>query len=78
MDESFMDEIEFSDGERAAEQLACAMANQRPPCPRCGRCGFIEDQDMNLAGVCPECHGAGCMLDANDKLSHAAEQPKTL
>ena len=30
-----------------------------PPCPRCGRCGFIEDADMNLAGQCPECNGTG-------------------
>jgi predicted Zn-ribbon and HTH transcriptional regulator len=29
------------------------------PCPRCGYCGFIEDAAMNLAGVCPECNGAG-------------------
>lgn len=28
-----------------------------PPCRRCGYCGFIEDADMNLAGVCPDCHG---------------------
>jgi len=33
-----------------------------PPCPRCGYCGFIEDADMNLAGVCPECNGAGRAL----------------
>ena len=29
------------------------------PCPRCGYCGFIEDADMNLSGVCPDCRGAG-------------------
>lgn len=33
--------------------------NKPPPCPRCGYCGFIEDADMNLAGVCPECKGSG-------------------
>jgi len=64
MDEAFMDEIELSDGERAAERLLQAVANQRPPCPRCGRCGFIEDADMNLAGVCPECKGAVCINPA--------------
>jgi hypothetical protein len=29
------------------------------PCPRCGYCGFIEDSEMNLASVCPECNGKG-------------------
>ena len=39
-----------------------------PPCPRCGRCGFIEDADMNLAGVCPECNGAGrAIIRHNDE-----------
>ena len=33
--------------------------DQHPPCQRCGRCGFIEDEAMNLVGECPECHGAG-------------------
>jgi hypothetical protein len=35
-------------------------SGERPPCLRCGRCGFIEDSDMNLAGICDECNGAGC------------------
>ena len=34
-----------------------------PPCPRCGYCGFIEDADMNLAGVCPDCRGAGQLIN---------------
>jgi predicted Zn-ribbon and HTH transcriptional regulator len=36
-----------------------SLLNAVPPCPRCGRCGFIEDSEMNLAGVCPDCNGAG-------------------
>ena len=31
------------------------------PCPRCGRCGFIKDAEMNLDGVCPVCNGKGQM-----------------
>lgn len=46
--------------------------NQPPrsdrPCPRCGYCEFIEDADMNLAGVCPDCRGAGrSIILPNDK-----------
>jgi hypothetical protein len=30
-----------------------------PPCPKCGRAGFIEDDAMVIFGVCPECKGKG-------------------
>lgn len=46
------------------------------PCPRCGRCGFIEDADMNLAGECPECKGTGRALIRHNAgvLAHADEK----
>jgi hypothetical protein len=50
-----------------------------PPCPRCGYCGFIEDSAMNLAGVCPECNGAGRMIRQDDEaLKMTSEQVERL
>jgi len=46
----------------AANLMSAIRAGLIPPCPRCGRAGFIEDEFMVIIGVCPECSGAGHAL----------------
>lgn len=47
-----------------------------PPCLRCGRCGFIEDAAMNLAGVCPECNGTGRALKSDCAVDETADEQR--
>jgi hypothetical protein len=47
----------------------------RKPCTRCGYCGYIEDADMNLAGVCPECLGAGTLKSQREAAETADGKP---
>ena len=50
--------------------LTGGLMNRGLPCPRCGYCGFIEDTDGNLAGECPECHGAAAKISPENDTIH--------
>jgi predicted Zn-ribbon and HTH transcriptional regulator len=68
--------LSLSDTERRLNTVwrRLSLLNAIPPCARCGRCGFIEDADMNLAGVCPECNGTGLALKSDCVAAGTADE----
>jgi hypothetical protein len=56
---TFAESIRHNEPITADNLFDACRRGEIPPCPKCGRAGFIEDEHMVIIGVCPECSGKG-------------------